>query len=113
MVSSYVRYVCLPPYRTAVTRGMGKGGMREWAKEKKEKGEGQGGRGGGESCDSPTCGPSGVLIRMMDPAGAVHARPERMGSTKSSRGTGCRGADWISAYSCLSTLSGEDSDVER
>ncbi len=39
---------------------------------------------------SPTCAPSGVLIRMMLPAGAAHARPERIGSVNSA--TRVRGA---------------------
>ena len=50
---------------------------------------------------------------MIDPAGAVHACPERIGSVNSCKGTGFRGADWMSAYSCPSTLRGEDSDVGR
>jgi len=44
----------------------------------------------------PTCGPSGVLILTMLPAGAFHAFPERMGSVNDS--TSSLDPCWIDEY---------------
>lgn len=55
--------------------------------------------------DSPTWGPSGVLILTMEPAGASHALPARMGRVNSSIRT--RGAFCMVAYASLSTDSGD------
>lgn len=69
----------------------------------------RGGLGGKEGYHNflPTCGPSGVLIRTTDPAGARHAFPDRMGSVISSSNR--RGAAWILAYKALSTVNGDPS----
>lgn len=55
--------------------------------------------------DSPTCGPSGVLILTIDPAGAFHARPDRIGRVNSSIRN--RGLPWIAAYDSWSTVNGD------
>ena len=60
---------------------------------------------GKERKNVPTCAPAGVLIRITDPAGAFHARPERMGKMKDSHNV--RGACCIESYSCRSTVNGE------
>ena len=46
-----------------------------------------------------------MLMRTIEPAGAIHARPERMGSKKES--VNSRGASWTEVYKSRLTLSGD------